>query len=126
MCPHFSLDDDITAKLESFLKRRGKNKSHWVRVGLDRLFSTEHPDSEKQSAVNVVIDRYFHVPKNIPYLSFYSFLYMLATNYPTASANDFWGEMHLSAQRRTHEELKSQLDDEIKRILSVKHNGKGA
>lgn len=123
--PHFSFDAESLKKLEDFSKPRTKNKSLTLRLGLELLIATEHPDPSMQAVLKTVIDRYFEVPKSIPYMAFHTFIYMLAVNYGDQSAKAFWGEAaYLSRIDFSHKALKEQIDDEMARIINMKRNVK--
>lgn len=117
---HVALNDELSEKLHTYSKSRKKDMSKTIRYALDLLFSLEGLDGVKDKALKSVIERKFVVPKNIPIRSFYVFLYLLSTNYPTGNSKEFWTEtVYISSIEKTHTEVFLEIKDEYTNFIKL-------
>lgn len=116
--PHIELGE-LHEKLKSFAKKRKKTLTAALRYALETyLFVLEEEDPKRDAAIKRVIDKRFTIPKNIPYRSFYVFLYMLAKKYPHQSSNSFWTEtIFIGHTHMSHLEVFNTIQNDLRDLL---------
>lgn len=123
---HIALKEDLEEKLKNFSKSRKVSRTNIMNYSLDLLFSLEQMDYKNELALKHAIEHKFVVPKNIPIISFYSFLYLLANKFPGDSSKEFWSEtIYRSSLDKSHGEVLAEVKDDHKKFLETKENGRG-
>lgn len=118
---HLALDPTLREKLEIFSANRKSSMTKVINYGLEKLFEQEELDPKKYDALKGILDRRFSIPRVYTVNSFYVSLYMNASNYPNASAKDYWKTIvYLSEIDKTHKEVFAEIQDELKRTLGGK------
>lgn len=116
---HIPFHPEITPKLDSFAKSRGRPKTKIIHSALKQFFELEEADAHQNSAFREAIDRKFSVPASIPHRSFFLFLYMLAKQYPRNDSRSFWTNVvYRSSIPKTHGEVFAELQADYGLLLN--------
>lgn len=109
---HLQLNPEWAKKLVSYSESRQVNFAEAIRHALNILFNLEDNEYSKCRALEETLERKFTIPRNIPAVSFNSFLILLALRYPNDSAKSFWGELiYKSNLDKTNLEIVKEIKD---------------